>query len=195
MPRLLFAFALVLLVAACAPAPESEAQTETITVDLVAPEALTALLPEQLTAGEDTLARQGDLTYKGYFEDSTGTGALALVTVARTYASESGVLAALNLTYYDNRIRYERIASSIGQPLRALETAADSIIAERLPGGVAYAEPFGRLVLLGSHYAVEGKSLLPEAVAAAFAAFDPSGFDNLTTTPTVVDSTFAREIE
>jgi hypothetical protein len=181
-PRFLIAFVLAGLAAACVPPPPPVA-------DLVPAAALTAVLPDSV----GLYGAAGDEVYRGYFADSTG--ALALVTVARTYR-RGQFLMTLNVSSMDDPGRYRAVvedgggrpvADSIAQAIPMLRAAAEA-------GWQLYAVQYGWLLFHPDGRVVEAKSLLREVAAEALGAVDLARLSALAEEPTTVDTAFVRVI-
>jgi len=184
MPRLFLLLALGALAASgCTQAPPPVS----LVADLVPTDALAALLPD---AVEDFRAT-GDEVYRGYFADSTG--ALALVTVARTYM-HGAVMMTMHVSSMDRPDRYRALVEASGA--RALPDstvrASPALAAAAAAGWRAYEVRFGQLLVHDAGRAVEIKMMLSDAPAAALAAVDLARLNALPEERVAVDDAFVR---
>lgn len=156
-------------------------------VELVPADALTGLLPDAVGA----FAAAGDEVYRGYFADSTG--ALALVTVARTYL-RGAVMMTLNVSSMDRPDRYRALIEAGGARATpdSVVRADPALAAAAAAGWAPYDVTYGRLLLHPDGRAVEAKSMIRGVPAVALGAVDLTRLWALPEAPVTVDTTFVR---
>jgi hypothetical protein len=158
-------------------------------VDLVPADALAALLPDAVGAFQAT----GGEVYRGYFADSAG--ALALVTVARTYM-QGAVMMTLNVSSMDRPDRYRAIVEAGGARATpdSVVQAHPALAAAAEAGWDVYEVAFGRLLLHGDGRAVEAKSMRAEVLTEAVQTVELARLAALAEEQVTVDTAFVRSV-
>jgi hypothetical protein len=181
-PRLLPILLLIGFVAGCASAPPRVA-------DLVSADALRGVLPDSVGA----YGAAADEVYRGYFADSTG--ALALVTVARTYQNGAALMS-LNVSSMDRPDRYRAVIEAGGGRVvpDSIMQADAALSAAQAAGWRLYAVQYGWVLLNEDGRAVEAKSLFSATARTALGVVDLAALAALAEEPTAVDASFVRSM-
>jgi hypothetical protein len=158
-------------------------------VRLAPPEPLIALLPDSVL----TYGTLRDTTYRGYYEDSTGT--MAVLTTQRLLRS-AAALASISLTSTTNPDRFaQRLVATGGRLLPDSIVAMDSTLAPAIARGWHLYDFSNGIVLVdGTGNVVEARSTFPGFAQIALATIDLDRFVAVPEVEMEVDGTFARAI-